>query len=170
MVIKMNKRVIIGLILIAIIFSSSYMLAKYNSLLRGSSELRNVAKWNVEFNGCDINNPNCNEENEKNVSLIAGNDSLTQTYQLNVKSISEVSAKYKIILSNVPDSIQVKIDDGDYQSATNHTITFTSVNYTINSNDLEKEKNHIMTFKVPLDSEFNSINNIDVNLKFEQND
>ena len=159
---KLKKKSIIGLILIMITFTSSFLLAKFTSNAAGNNSSR-VGKWIVECTNCDTTNP-------KEVSLIAGNDTLTQEYTLTVKNISEVSASYKVVLTNVPGTMQVKIDNGNYQTPSNNTITFTDGIYIINASDNTKIKTHTLTFKIPIDLDFTATNNIDVDVVFNQID
>ena len=157
-----EKRTIIGLILISLLFSNSYVIAKYTSSLRSTVTSADVAKWEVTRDYSD----NASD----NLYLIAGNDTSTQTYILKLSSTSDVSANYKVILSDVPDTMMVKIDNGSFVSPTNGTITFSSNSYTINVTDVDKNREHTLTFKVPIDVNFLNINTIAINLQFEQID
>lgn len=159
---RLKKKAVIALLLITITFTNSFLLAKFTSGASGNNSSR-VAKWTVECTNCDTTNP-------KEVSLIAGNDTLTQEYTLTVKSTSEVSASYKVVLTNVPSTMQVKIDSGEYQTPTNSAITFIDANYKINASDNTKTKTHTLTFKVPIDLDFNEPNNIDIDVVFNQID
>lgn len=165
---KLKRKTLIAFILIMITFSSSFLLAKYASLISGMDS-KKVAKWSVSCDECDPEHP-------KELNLVTGDDDtfsenyVFPSYTLKVKSISEVSASYKIILRNIPNTMQVQIDDGDYQPVANNIITFENVNYKINMDDNDKERIHTLTFKVPLDLDIDDVNNIDVELKFDQID
>ena len=165
---KLNKKIIIGLILIMITFASSFLLAKYVSAIKGASNLANIAKWTVNY--LDT------ENHSKSLNLVAGDDDTFSetytppTYILKVTSTSETSANYQIILTDVPSAMQIKIDDGEYQTPTDNTMIFEGANYKINITDNDKIKTHTLTFKVPLDSDIDSVNNINIDVKFEQID
>ena len=165
---KLKRKTIIGLILIMISFTSSFLLAKYVSAINGASAPKNIAKWTVNY--LDT------ENSSKSLNLVAGDDDTFSenytppTYILKLTSTSEASANYQIVLTDVPDAMQIKIDDNDYQTPINNTIIFEDVNYKINIADNDKIKIHTFTFKVPLDSDIESINNINIDVKFDQID
>ena len=165
---KVKRKTIIALILIMTTFSSSFLLAKYVSSVSGTSNPKNVAKWTVNYLD--------NENISKSLNLVAGDDDtfsetyIPPTYIIKLTSTSEVSANYQIVLTNVPSAMQVKIDTKTYQTPINNTITFEDEDYQINVNDNEKIKTHTLTFKVPLDSTISSVNNIDIDVIFDQID
>lgn len=166
--IKIKKKYIISLLLIITVFSNSFLLAKYSSSISSSSGSKKVAKWTVSYVD--------SENSSKNLNLVLGDENnfsetyVPPTYVLKLISTSEVSTGYIISLSNVPDAMQVKIDDGIFQSPVNNIIVFENENYKINASDNDKEKTHALTFYVPLNSSIDSVNNINIDIKFEQLD
>ena len=119
------KKIAICLVLIFVVFvliSNTYFNAKYRTIISGSDDVA-IAKWKVGIN--TDNNPNklyvvseSNLENENN----------TNSYEITINNTSEVSAKYSIVLSNVPSNIQAKLDTGIYRGANSDgVITFSNV-------------------------------------------
>ena len=76
-----NKTSIIIILFVLIIFSNSYLLAKYTSVFSGFSN-SSVAKWSVSYD--------TNDNDGDVLSLISGNS--TKDYIIKVTSTSEVSA------------------------------------------------------------------------------
>lgn len=155
---KFRKSTIIFLILIAVIFSSTYFLAKYTSSLNGSDSA-SVAKWNVSYN--------TNSTSGDVLNLVSGN--VTSSYTINVTSTSEVSANYSIILSNVPSEMEVKLDNGTYRTPTNNKIEFTNAGSFVGT-DINRTFTHVLTFNAPLDADIASTSTIGININFDQID
>ena len=97
--------------------------------------------------------------------MVVGNT--TQSYILKVTSTSEVKAIYSIALSNLPNEVQVKLDNGTYQTPTSNVITFNNVGY-INANAETRTITHTLTFNVPIDSNTISANEINIDVTFNQ--
>ena len=145
------------LIFILLIICNSYFVAKYISSINGESN-RSIAKWNVE----------CNSTSPDTLSLVSGNHQ--ESYTLNVTSISEVSANYSVKLSNVPNNLEVKIDNENFQTSdNNNVIEFNSIG-SFTPNDINNTYSHTITFNAPLDMDIPSINNINIDVIFNQVD
>lgn len=153
-----NKKSIIIILFVLIIFSNSYLLAKYTSVLNGSSN-SSIAKWSVSYD--------TNDNDGDVLSLISGNS--TKDYIIKVTSTSEVSANYSIILTNVPNEMKVKLDNGVYKLPTNNTIIFENIS-SFGASDLNTTHTHRLTFNAPIDSNIASSTQVGINVIFNQID
>ena len=153
-----NKKSIIIILFALIIFSNSYLLAKYTSILNGSSN-SSIAKWSVSYD--------TNDNDGDVLSLISGNS--TKDYIIKVTSTSEVSANYSIILTNVPSEMEVKIDGGTYRLPINNTISFENVN-SFGASDVNTTHTHRLIFNAPIDSNIASSTQVGINVMFNQID
>lgn len=153
---KIKKRTIIVLILAIITFSNSYLIARYSSLVSGTNS-GSVAKWQVSYDTSD----NASDT----INLISGNG--TSSYIIKVTSVSEVAANYSIILSNVPSEMEVKIDNGVYETPINNRIEFNNAG-SFSGNNMNATFTHTLTFNAPLESNIASTTNIGVNIEFSQ--
>ncbi len=141
--------------LILTIFSS-YFLAKYVSSFSDNDNV-SIAKWSVDYTS-DINTLN----------LVSGNN--TGNYILNVTSTSAVSVNYSVVVSNMPGGMEVKVDDGEYETiGASGSITFDNVG-SFSANDTNSTHTHTIVFNAPLDSEMPNINSINVDVIFVQKD
>ena len=142
------------------IFFTSYFvvitLSKYLNKITGQGTA-SIAKWEVSTDTTD------NESNTLNLTI--GNT--TQNYILKVTSTSETKAIYSIVLSNLSNEVQVKLDNGTYQTPTNNIITFSNVGY-INANAETRTITHTLTFNVPIDSNIINANEINIDVTFNQ--
>ena len=153
---KLFSRRMICIVSILLTMFSSYFLAKYISSSDGSSDA-SVAKWSVEY-----------VSNIDALNLVSGNTA--GNYILNVTSVSEVSANYSIVISNAPNGMEVKVDDGTYQTiGTSGTVTFNNMG-SFSVNDVNTTHTHTVTFNAPLESNMPSTNSIDIDVVFVQND
>lgn len=142
--------------LVVVALFGSYFLAKYVSTLI-SGDGATVAKWTVEA-----------VSDTDTLNLISGN--VVGVYTLNITSTSEVSASYSVVLSNVPSGLEVKIDDGQYQTAgSSGSIVFGNVGAFAAGGD-DVAHTHTITFDSPLDSSALGINEVDVGVEFVQDD
>lgn len=153
-----NKKSIIIILFALIIFSNSYLLAKYTSILNGSSN-SSIAKWSVSYD--------TNDNDGDVLSLISGNS--TKDYIIKVTSTSEVFANYSIILTNVPSEMEVKIDGGTYRLPINNTISFENVN-SFGASDVNTTHTHRLIFNAPIDSNIASSTQVGINVIFNQID
>ena len=144
------------------IFFTSYFtvitLSKYLNKITGQGTT-SIAKWEVSS---DIN------DNEiDTLDMIIGNT--TQDFTLKVTSTSEIKAVYSVVLTDLPNDLEVKIDGGTYKKPTNHTSTFSNIGY-INANAETKTMTHTLTFNAPIDSKTMSASEININVIFNQVD
>ena len=147
---------LICLILITIYHTNDTM-SKYSSMISGDSSAR-TAKWDVSIEPVTASNV---------INMVTG--SASQDYTIKVKSRSEVSSSYSIIVSNVPNDVRVSIDDGTEQTPSNNTVTFSNVG-TINVGDSSNEKQHKLTFRAPLASNAVTNNQVSIQVSFTQID
>lgn len=101
----------------------------------------NVAKWGVSIN---------NNITSKDISLVAGNTS--QEYKIEITSNSEVSSKYSIIISGVPNDVKVSLDGGTQVSPTGNKITFSNAG-SFQATETNLTHNHTLKFDAPIDSD-----------------
>ena len=153
-----DKRILLlCILLIALVgFSLVPTLSKYSYAMNKNTGAT-VAKWEVYLDTSD----NTSDE----ISLVSGNGS--QTYILELTSTSETIATYSIVLSNLPDGLKVKLDDGTYKTPIDSEISWIDVGY-INANATERTIIHRLTFEVPLDSDMVGLNEINVDVTFVQ--
>lgn len=152
---KLKKKFVSFLLIYFILLSSYFSMitfSKYIGVINdyGTSP---VAKWEVYTDTSD---------NESDVlNIIIGDDKTNPSYVLKITSLSDTKVMYSILLSDLPNGLEVKLDDGDYQSSINNKIEFNDVGY-INANDESYEKIHTLTFNVPID--FDEIDNSEINI------
>lgn len=153
---KQNIQKTIGVVLLITALFSSYFLAKYISSFDGADDT-SVAKWSVET-----------AANTDELNLVSGNN--VGVYILTITSASEVSASYSVILSNIPNGMEVKIDNGAYQIADGGgSIVFDNVGVLSIGNN-NGTNIHNLTFNSPLGTNIPSINEVDVDVRFVQVD
>lgn len=155
---RIKKKPIIIIILAIITFTNSYLIAKYTSSFNGNSQ-SSIAKWNVTYDTSDNASDTLN--------LVSGN--ITRDYIIKITSTSEVSARYSIVLSNVPNEMEVKIDNGTFQTPVNNQIVFNNIGE-FSGNNINTTYTHTITFNAPLESNISSTTNVGINIKFEQKD
>ena len=159
---RLKKKPIICLILILVLFSNTFMLSKYVSAINGVAST-DVGKFDVSI----ITSDNASDT----LSMLSG--TTEATYIVKVTSNSEVATSYEIILSNVPDGLQVSLDNGLYQTPVNSTITFAGNNCSnciFSSNSLTTEHTHTLKFFDPLSSSNAGVNSINIDVEFTQVD
>jgi hypothetical protein len=133
--IKNNRQFIIGL---ALILCCHYGPSTTKAIFRRSTDSYatvNTADWNVNMTGTS-----------DNAVSIVSREKRNDTYTFKVSSNSEVDVTYKLILTNVPDKVQVKLDDREFVGGTGGTITIDPAG-TILYSDTDKEVEHTLTFK-----------------------
>ena len=130
--------------------------SKYKSNAGGDSNAT-IAEWVVALNpvteGTDFN-------------LITGNTDVD--YTIKVKSTSQVSCRYTIIISNIPNDINVCLDNVNEKSPTGNRVVFSNVGSFILGDGIE-EKEHKLSFSAPIDSNANN-NQINIQVVFTQID
>jgi len=123
--------------------------SKYKSETNGTSNAT-VAKWDVSLTPVTIGNE---------FDIVTGNTIVD--YSIKVLSNSDVSCRYSIIISNVPNDIKVSLDDGTEQTPSNNKVTFSNVGSFIIGDDIE-EHTHKISFSAPIES---SANNSQINIQ-----
>lgn len=93
------------------------------------------AEWVVTLEQAGISN---------NVTVVP--EIAVGTYTLNVKSLSKVDVKYDIVLSNLPNGIDVSIDGVNYPPVSSGSVTFNNAG-TILSSSQNKINSHTLTFR-----------------------
>ena len=140
------------------LLSNTYVIAKYNSSIGISGE-RSVSIWNVNIDTSDNGSDNLN--------IVSGN--LSASYIIKVSSLSEVSTTYSIILTNVPNGLEVKLDNGSYQTVVNNTVQFNDVDMFLVSGNIS-EYTHVLSFNDPLNTSNSGLSSIDIDVVFNQID
>ena len=149
-----KKHIILVLLLICLLtISISVTYAKYSDYFITSIG-GSVAKWDVSIEA----------DEDKDITLVAGND--TKEYIIKVKSNSEVKAKYSIVVSNLPENVEVKLDERDYESG--DVVTFDNVG-TINADD-DSPVEHKLTFNALLEADKIEDSNIKIDVVFVQDE
>ena len=159
--IVMQKKFTTFLLIYFVLFISYFSvitLSKYVGKINRPSSIA-IAKWDVSLDTSD------NSSNVLNMTI--GDTNTTPSYILKITSISDTKASYSIVLSDLPDGLEVKLDNGNYQTQVNNTITFENVGY-INVNDETKTKVHTLTFFVPIDSDTITESEFNVDVVFNQ--
>ena len=154
------KKNISTFLFIYLIFIASYFsiltFSKYIGKSTGNGTTT-IAKWEVSLDTSDNTSDTLN--------IVNGNT--IQNYILKIISTSDVKAQYSIVLSNLPNQLEVKLDNGNYQIPTNNTITFTNVGY-INANAQNRTATHTLTFNVPLNANTIEASEINIDVIFNQ--
>ena len=145
---------IICLILFSL-FVISFSSAKYTTVVEGVTSALTAA-WNVITNA-----------DKDAISMVCGGDD--QTYTLTVTTDSQVSCSYSIKLRNVPNDINVKIDEGDFTNPENNTVLFENIG-SFNITDGINSRTHTVTFNVPLEAEAVTDRTINVEVIYDQID
>ncbi len=149
----------IYLLILLSLFTLAYTsdtISKYKSTVQDTTTA-SVAKWDVSIEPISASNV---------INMVTGGAS--QDYLIKVKSLSEVSSYYSIIVTNIPNDVKVSIDNGTEYTPSDNTITFTNVGaFDINNNI--KERQHKLTFNAPLESSAANAN-ISIQAAFTQSD
>ncbi len=130
--------------------------AKFQSTSNSTTGAK-VAKWSVSIEPVTASNV---------LNIVTG--STAQDYIVKVKSLSEVSSAYSLIVSNVPNDVTVSLDDGTAQTPVNNTVTFSNAgSFSVGGGSNERQ--HKLTFNAPLNA---SATNVVVNIQanFTQKD
>ena len=160
---KLKKKPVICLILFLILISNTFILSKYSSGINAVSPEKKVAKFDVSINTTD----NASDT----LTMLSG--TTEATYIVKVVSRSDISANYSIVLSNVPNGLQVSLDNGTYQTPVNSTITFAGVNCTgcsFTANDSITEHTHTLKFYDLLNSNNTGNKSVNIDVMFSQVD
>lgn len=131
----------------------SFGMFKNNSTVTGTI---NAAEWSVSLEQSGVNNT---------LSIIP--ESTNANYTLNVKSLSEVDVVYTIVISNLPQGVEVALDNGQFQSQTNNTITFTDAG-TILYSSINRTNSHTLTFKAVSGATYVNNQTVDIDVIVHQ--
>ena len=133
---NLRKNILLAIILFgmtALIFiSPTYSILR--DIVISNSDLA-TADWVVTLEQAGVNN---------NVTVVP--EIATGSYILNVKSLSKVDVVYDVVLSNLPDGVEVSIDGVNYPQVNSGTVTFTNVG-TIFASAQQKVNSHVLTFR-----------------------
>ena len=130
--------------------------SKYKSNAGGDSNAT-IAEWVVALNPVTEGN---------DFNMVTGNTNVD--YTIKVKSSSQVSCNYTIIISNVPNDIKVCLDDVNEKSPSENRVIFSNVGSFIIGDGIE-EKTHKLSFSAPIESNANN-NQINIQVVFTQID
>lgn len=130
---KLNWK-LLSLSALFLLFSISVTYSTLRKMDSGSGTII-AADWDVSLNQTGINNQ---------LEIIP--NSLNASYTVKINNNSEVDVIYDIVVNYVPEGVQVKLDDSNFQTPTDGTVTFSNVG-TIAFADANKEKSHTLTFK-----------------------
>ena len=120
-----------------------------------STKTIDAADWNVSLNQSGVSGT---------VQITEG-DAIGGTYTLNVASSSEVDVTYDIIISNIPNGVQVKLGNGLFQPQSS-TVTFSNagtISYGAGSNT------HTLTFKANNGATIVNNQQVNIDVDFKQN-
>ena len=154
---RLKQKFKVFLTIYFVVFTSFFALttfSKYAGMSTGSGTAT-VAKWEISFQG----------DTNANISIVKGNT--TQEYKLTVTSSSDVGVSYYVIISNVPDGVQAKVDSKNYIPASNGEIRIENVGI-INANDAIKTKVHTLTFDAALTTQEKKKKKMDIDVMFTQ--
>lgn len=155
-----KKRKFLTFLLIYLVMTTSVLsmitLSKYTSTSSGNGNIQ-IAKWDVTIN--------TSSNTSDTINLISGNNEIS--YKVKVKSLSEVKVGYSINVSNMPNDVQVKLDNGTYKTPSGGKVTFNNAGV-INANASTKEVSHILYFTAPLGSATVNTKSIDIDVVFTQ--
>ena len=155
---KLKKKFVIFFSVYLFLFGSFFIVNTISKFNNNVSKIGNipVAKWNVSAvlpNGT--------------LNIIAGNGSVN--YNVSVTSISEVANSYSVVVSNLPNDVEVSIDGGSYLSPVSNRIEFANAG-SFNANDVNTTNNHVLSFRSPITATEISNRSIDVDVIFKQSD
>ena len=88
----------------------------------------------------------------------------TSSYNLTVTSASEVDTDYKIIVSNLPSGVQVKLDNGNFEPYSS-TVTFNNAGTILYGG---QPQTHTLTFRANTGATLVNNQQVSVNVEFKQ--
>ena len=131
--------VIVAAIMTCGAFLAGLCFAKMTAETESGNGSLSVAKWDVQADGSG-----------EGISLTAGSG-VGGVYTLTVTNNSEVASDYVIELSNVPDGVSAKLDDGALKTPTGGVIVFGDNDPLILVNG-SREKEHTLHFEAALNT------------------
>lgn len=103
---------------------------------------------------------------DNNSSLRVIPDSTNATYTLEVSNDSEVDVEYKIIISNLPNGVQVKLDDEqNFRNPTNNVITIDNAGTIAYGG---QPVIHTLTFRATTAATIVNNQTVNINVEFKQ--
>jgi hypothetical protein len=148
-----EKKIITFIIIFLLLLSSCFLINKtfsrFGATVVGSGET-DVAKWELLV-----------DDNQQSVNLLPGGDSVD--YTLRLTSNSEVSSCYSIELSNLPSSVRISLDNGNYITPIDGVVAFENSGC-FKSSTSSVIKNHTLSFKAISGAESVSNRKIDVDI------
>ena len=159
---KLKKKFVVFFSLyfvLLISYFTIYTFSKYVGTINKQGNI-NIAKWDVSIL----------DNEDSTINIVSGNTSENlnqQSYILSVKSASEVSNYYSIILTNVPSGVRVILDDNETYYESNNLILIKNAG-SFTANDSDSIHNHKLTFIAPRTSEDISNQKIDLKVTFMQ--
>ena len=155
----MKRKILIIAILALVLcfFVIPGSLAIYRNIANKNNNVAS-AQWNVVLNQSNVNNY---------ISVVAGDNTSSASYTVNITSTSEVDITYSIVVDNVPTGVTVSLDNGSFQTPSNNTVIFSNVS-TINYSDVNKTKSHSLTFKAAAGTTYVTDNEIDIDVVARQ--
>ena len=132
----LNKNLLVAILLFLLtaLFFVPPTYAIFKEVTESNGDLI-TAEWDVTLEQGNVNN---------NVHVVP--EIATGTYTLNVKSLSKVDVVYDIVISNLPEEIDVSIDGVNFPPVNSGSVTFINAG-TILSNSQNKINSHTLTFR-----------------------
>ncbi len=151
-----NNKILIIVFALFCIFSIPYSLGILKSNVSSLAAL-DTALWSVSVDS--------NSNRTINLMPNAG----TAQFTVVVTSNSEVDTEYSVIVSNIPSGVDVKLDNGNFESLENgsDTITFSNVGTIVYGNG-DNEKTHVLTFRANADAVIVSNQTVNIDVEFKQ--
>ena len=155
---RLKKKFIVFLFVYFILLTSYFAfntLSKYVSRINKSNQI-SIARFSVAM-----------DSNNANIDMIAGNGGSSLTYTLTVTSTSEVATNYSIVLTSVPTGVNVKLDNGSFESEVNNIIIFNNAGSFL-PNDQNSTHTHTLTFMAEIGTATQNNAQIDLDVVFTQ--
>ena len=155
----MKKKIVKSFLLVTgmvLLYSAvlTFALMRMNGNSTGSIK---SAKWSVTRNYSQAGD---------SIEIYKGGE--TDSYTLTVQSESEVDVKYKVIIRNLPEGVEVDIDNTGYETPSNGSLTIEKANMVINYNDSNKTKTHTITFRATNTAQLITDQDIHIDVEFRQ--
>lgn len=119
-----------------------------------------IAKWDIQLS----------EDSNSTIDVILGNSTEnleTQSYVFTITNTSEVASTYSIKLTNVPDNLQVIVDNDETYNEENNEIVINELS-SFDAGDLNSVHNHTLTFIAPQGTEEIENQEIDLEVTLKQ--
>ena len=153
---KLKNRIFLFL-LVYITFLTFCMMANTLSKYVGENKKSGdvtISNWDIELLSV-----------AEDVEIVAGNT--TYDYELKISNNSETSLTYDIVITGLPNNVEVALDNATSMQATTGDIVFHDTNnLRLNAND-RGLKTHILTFSALPDGQ-ETISNVKIYLTFTQ--